>query len=122
MNNSIALQYVAPKAGLINKMAGFRPSTLLRKYGLTATLAAVAVGTSVAGTGSTDTTFDSIYNTIKAWAEGSLGKTLAVAAFLIGMGIGLVKQSAMAVVLGVAFALILAYGPTVIEAIFSFAV
>jgi conjugal transfer pilus assembly protein TraA len=122
MNNSIALQNVAPQTGLINTLKGFRPSTLLRKYGLTATLAAVAVGTSVAGTGSTDTTFDSIYNTIKAWAEGSLGKTLAVAAFLIGMGIGLVKQSAMAVVLGVAFALILAYGPTVIEAIFSFAV
>lgn len=79
----------------------------------------VAAGTAVAGT---DTTFDAIYNTVKGWATGSLGKLLAVSAFLIGMGVGLVKQSAMAIVLGLAFALIMFYGPTIMESIVTFAV
>ena len=82
-------------------------------------LAVVATGTVMAGT---DTTFDSIYTTVEAWAEGSLGKLFAVSAFIIGMGIGLVKQSAMAIVLGLAFALIMFYGPGIIANIVTFAI
>lgn len=76
-------------------------------------------GAAVAGT---DATFSTIYTTVSGWATGSLGKLFAVAAFIIGMGIGLVKQSAMAVVLGIAFALIMAYGPGIIDQIVTFAV
>lgn len=82
-------------------------------------LAVVASSSAMAGT---DTTFDTIYMEIRGWAEGSLGKLLAVSAFLIGMGIGLVRQSAIAVVLGLAFALIFAFGPGIIDNIVTFAV
>lgn len=82
-------------------------------------LAVVASSAALAGT---DATFDPIYDQIRGWAEGSLGKLLAVSAFLIGMGIGLVRQSAMAVVLGLTFALIFAFGPTIIDSIVTFAV
>lgn len=82
-------------------------------------LAVVASSSAMAGT---DTTFDTIYTEIRGWAEGSLGKLLAVSAFLIGMGIGLVRQSAIAVVLGLAFALIFAFGPGIIDNIVTFAV
>lgn len=97
-----------------------RASTFMRKYGLTlALLLIVASATAVAGT---DTTFDTIYTTVKAWAEGSLGKLMAVSAFIIGMGIGLVRQSVIAIVLGLAFALIMFYGPGIMESIVTFAV
>lgn len=96
-----------------------KKNSLLKTYGLTTAALVLASGSALAGT---DSTFDSIYALVKAWAEGSLGKLFAVAAFVIGMGIGLVKQSAMAIVLGLAFALIMFYGPGIMESIVSFAV
>lgn len=91
----------------------------LKKFGLPLALAIAASGTAFAGT---DTTFTAIYTTISGWATGSLGKLFALAAFIVGMGIGLVKQSAMAIVLGLAFALIMFYGPGVIDSLVTFAV
>lgn len=91
----------------------------LKKYGLSTALLLVASGSAVAGA---DTTFTAVYTTVSGWATGSLGKLFAVAAFIIGMGIGLVKQSAMAIVLGLAFALIMFYGPGIIDTLVSFAV
>lgn len=92
-----------------------------KKYGTTLALVAVASSAAVAGSGVTtpDTTFDSIYDTIVGWSQGSLGKVLAITAFLVGMAAGIMRQSAMAVVLGLAFALIFAYGPGIIDQIFS---
>lgn len=81
-------------------------------------LACVAIEPAFAAA-STDTTFTSIYDTLKTWAEGSLGKVVAIAMFLVGLAAGVVKQSVMAVVAGVAAALVMAYGPTVIEGMFS---
>ena len=93
--------------------------TLISRYGLlVATLMMVAT-TASAGAGGT--TFDTIYTTVRGWAEGTLGKLLAVSAFLIGMGIGIVRQSVLAIVLGLAFAVSLAYAPAVIDSIFTFA-
>lgn len=77
-------------------------------------------GTASAGSGGTE--FNAMYTMVRNWAEGGLGKLLAVAAFLIGMGMGIVKQSIMAVVLGIGFALTFAYAPGIIDAIFTFAV
>jgi conjugal transfer pilus assembly protein TraA len=74
----------------------------------------------VAGTGGVE--FDAMYDMIRGWTEGTLGKLLAVAAFLIGMGMGIVKQSIIAIVLGIGFALALAYAPGIIDAVFTFAV
>lgn len=94
--------------------------TSTKSYGLFALfLTALAIMPAVAGT---DTTFQPIVTLITNWAQGSLGKLLAIAAFIIGMGIGLVRQSVMAVVIGLAFALVMFYGPTLIDNIITFAV
>jgi conjugal transfer pilus assembly protein TraA len=82
-------------------------------------LAVVSAG-AVAGTAGTE--FDTMYGMVKDWTEGTLGKLLAVSAFLIGMGMGIVRQSILAIVLGIGFALALAYTPNIIDAIFTFAV
>ena len=94
-----------------------------KKFGLPMLASMMVAGSAMAtANGSGDATFNSILTQVEGWATGSLGKLLAISAFIIGMGMGLVRQSAMAVVLGIAFALILGYGPTVITNIFNFAV
>lgn len=92
----------------------------LKAMMLPATAMVLATSVATAGTGGTE--FDAMFTMIKDWAEGSLGKLLAVAAFLIGMGMGIVKQSIIAICLGIGFALALAYTPAIIEAVFTFAV
>lgn len=106
----------------MNALASFRRITIstTQQYGLLALLLAlIALGPALAGT---DITFNPILNEVTKWAEGSLGKLLALAAFIIGMGIGLVRQSVMAVVVGLAFAMVMAYGPTIIGSIVTFAI
>ena len=68
-----------------------------------------------AGTGGTE--FDVFYDTIVDWAQGSLGKALALAMFLVGIGMGVMRGSVMAAVPAIAGALGLFVAPTIIEAI-----
>ena len=68
-----------------------------------------------AGTGGTE--FDVFYDTIVDWAQGSLGKALALAMFLVGIGMGVVRGSVVAAVPAVAGALGLFVAPTIIDAI-----
>lgn len=53
-------------------------------------------------------------NVVQGWTDGYLGKSLALMMFLTGMAAGLAKQSVGPPVIGVAMALILAYGPGVV--------
>lgn len=97
-----------------------RGTNAVKKHGLLAALLCLVAGSAVAGTGGTE--FDTMYTMVVDWTEGTLGKLLAVTAFLIGMGMGVIRQSILAVVLGIAFALTLAYAPQIIDAVFTFAV
>lgn len=72
----------------------------------------------LAGTGG-DTTFQTIYTTLQSWATGTLGKTLALGALVVGIAIGLANQTVIAAAIGVAFAMVLSYGPGVLEGIFA---
>jgi conjugal transfer pilus assembly protein TraA len=58
--------------------------------------------------------FGALATQLIEWSQGSLGIIIAVAALLVGLSIGVVKQSMMAVVLGLGIAIALYYGPTVI--------
>lgn len=69
------------------------------------------------GTGGTE--FNPIVDWLVGALQGGLGKLLSIAAFTVGMGIGVVKQSIMAAVIGIAFAIALFFGPTVIINMFS---
>jgi conjugal transfer pilus assembly protein TraA len=73
------------------------------------------VATSVAVAGTTGTEFQAMYNLLLGWAEGFLGKAMAIAAFLFGAGFGVAKQTILPAVLGVVFALVFAIGPGVIN-------
>lgn len=95
--------------------------TLVARFGLLALLVSMLTGTAFAGGGG-GTGFATMLTTVTGWAEGDLGKLLAVSAFLVGMGIGIVKQSMIAIALGIGFALALAYGPALITSIFTYAI
>ncbi len=87
---------------------------------LNAVLAAVALaGASLAiATTSTDTDFAAVVTLLTNWSQGTLGRTLALGMFVVGIAAGIVRQSVMAAVAGVAGALVLNYGPGVIDGIF----
>jgi conjugal transfer pilus assembly protein TraA len=71
----------------------------------------------MAGTGGTE--FTDIYDLLTGWSKGTLGKVMAVGMFLVGIGMGIVKQSVTAAVTGVGGALVLNYGPQVIDNVFT---
>lgn len=92
----------------------------LKKLGTFAVMAAPAVvvtGAALAGTGGTE--FDTIVTQVTDWLEGGLGKVLALAALAVGLGIGVVQQSVMAVVVGIGMAIAVFYGPGVLTGIIS---
>ncbi len=72
-----------------------------------------------ANNANTDTTFAPIVTLLENWAGGTLGKVLAMAIFVVGIAAGVVRQSVMAAVAGIAGALVLGYGPSVIDNIFT---
>ncbi|MBI3440931.1 MAG: hypothetical protein HY052_03865 [Proteobacteria bacterium] len=69
--------------------------------------------------GTTGTEFTSVYDKIKDWTTGYLGKTLAITSFLIGLGAGAFKGSPMPAIAGLGIALFSQYGVPVLEGISS---
>ena len=63
--------------------------------------------------------FQSLYNLVKGWSEGYLGRTLAIAAFLVGAIDGFAKSTAMPALIGIIFAVLFAIGPGIIDGIAS---
>ena len=86
-----------------------------RAMALCAAAAILLPAAAQAGAGGTE--FDPFYDTIVDWAQGSLGKALALAMFIVGIGMGVVRGSVMAAVPAVSGALGLFIAPTIIDAI-----
>jgi conjugal transfer pilus assembly protein TraA len=85
-----------------------------------ASLIATAVLMACAGpalAGGTGTEFQSMYTTMLDWATGFLGKSIAIAAFILGAGIGVARSSPIPALAGVVFALFMVYVPTIIDSI-----
>lgn len=66
-----------------------------------------------------DEGFAQLLGTLVGFSQGALGKSFAIGTFLVGMGMGVVKQSIMAFVVGLAMALAMAFGPGVLLSMFS---
>jgi hypothetical protein len=97
----------------IQAMSKTRSSTALNTtLVLVLTLAA---GSALAGT--TGTEFQTMYTTLLNWATGFLGKSIAIAAFILGAGIGIARSSPIPALAGVVFALFMVYVPTIIDSI-----
>ena len=71
----------------------------------------------VAHAGAGGTGFQTVYDQISGWTNGVLGKTLAISSLLVGLGIGVIKQSVMAAVVGVSMALVAGFGPGAIDGV-----
>ncbi len=83
--------------------------------GLSVLMVAVMSVSAFAGVGGTE--FQSIYDLILGWAQGYLGKTLALVMFLTGIGMGVARQSIWAAVIGVSAAIAVYYAPNIIDSI-----
>lgn len=67
--------------------------------------------------GNSGTEFQALYELVKGWSSGYLGKAISIAAFLIGAIVGFAKSTAMPALIGVLFAVLFAIGPGIIEGI-----
>lgn len=76
-----------------------------------------ALATTASGTGATD--FQEVHDRITAWTTGIMGKTISIGMVLIGIIMGMVRQSLVAFVIGIGAALGLNYTPTLINNVFS---
>ena len=70
-----------------------------------------------ADAGTTGTEFKGIYDKLKDWTSGYLGRAIALFVLLLGLGVGAAKQSPIPAIAGVVFALFVAFGPAVLEGI-----
>ena len=96
---------------------------MVSKIASFATIAApalVVTGAAVAGGGGAE--FDVAVAQMVDWLEGGLGQLLSLAALAVGLGIGIVQQSIMAVVVGIGMAIAVFYGPGILTGIISGAV
>ena len=80
--------------------------------GSVALMGVATLGSAHAGTQGTE--FDTVYTTIVGWAQGTLGKIIALAMFVTGAAVGVVRQSLLAAVPAIGGALALYAAPTVI--------
>ena len=96
---------------------------MVSKIASFATLAApapVVTGAAVGGGGGAEV--DVAVAQMVDWLEGGLGQLLSLAALAVGLGIGIVQQSIMAVVVGIGMAIAVFYGPGILTGIISGAV
>jgi conjugal transfer pilus assembly protein TraA len=70
---------------------------------------------SFAGTGGTE--FTSAYTTLTGWLQGDLGRLIAASLLVVGLVMGVVRQSIMAAVPAIACGLVATVAPTVIGAV-----
>ena len=75
---------------------------------------AVAAGTTMAADA-----FDSLYETVRYWTQGSLGKTISLCFLISGLGLGVIRGSIVSAVTCIAASLSLMIAPTILEAIFA---
>ena len=86
----------------------------MKKFAL-ATALTLAATSAFAGT--TGDEFQTMYTTLLNWATGYLGKAIAIAAFILGAGVGIARSSPIPALAGVVFALFMVYVPTIIDTI-----
>lgn len=69
--------------------------------------------------GTTGSEFQGLYEMVRDWSTGYLGKTIAVTFLLVGLGMGIVRGSVMAAVCAIAAGVALLMLPGIIDAMFN---
>lgn len=76
--------------------------------------------TAHAGTGGSNSQgFEEVWEILKEWTQGSLGRVIAGSMILVGIIAGIARQSIMSFALGIGGGMGLTYAPNVIESIVS---
>jgi len=101
------------------KIKSFLTSKLLVLFALMAPLMIQSAHAGTTGGGTTGTEFLDLFNMLVGWAEGYLGKALAIGAFIVGAIIGFAKSTAMPALVGIVFAIVFGLGPTIINGMFT---
>lgn len=96
-----------------------RKTPVVEKIIMLAVAAGFMLASTLSSAGAGGTEFQQVYDQITGWANGTLGKTLGVSALLVGLGVGVIKQSVIAAVVAVAMALTAGFGPGVIDGVIS---
>lgn len=83
------------------------------------TVFAMSLATEAAVAATSGSEFKKFAEMIQGWAEGYLGMALALCAFLIGLSVGLMKQTLMPALVGLGVALFATMGPSVLVSMFT---
>ncbi len=62
--------------------------------------------------------FNDVYDLVKAWATGGLGKTISISFLLVGLAIGILRGSVVSAVSCLAACVALLLGPAIIDSLF----
>ena len=90
-------------------------STRLTRLALVAVVTAVVSPPALAG----GAEFQSLYDLIHGWATGYLGKSLALAFLIVGLGVGVIRGSVMACGSCIAAAVCLLMVPGILDTMFA---
>lgn len=94
---------------------GTRIVSQLMALAIVAGCACIAPSLCHAGTGGTE--FTATYQEIVGWLQGDLGRLIASSLLLVGLVMGVVRQSIMAAVPAIACGLVATVAPTIIGAV-----
>lgn len=101
----------APTPGLPKMEA--RTARLFIQVAFLLVCATIFISGAIAGT--TGEEFKETYDLLMGWATGYLGKIFAIAAFLVGCGWAAGKQNPMPAIFGLVLAIIIGFGPGLVE-------
>lgn len=90
--------------------------TKVAKY---AAVIALALTANLAMAATTGAEFKGLADMVSGWSEGYLGMALGLTAFLIGLAVGLMKQTIMPCIVGLGVGLAATLGPSIIKGMFT---
>ena len=93
----------------------------IKKYKVAqyAAVIALALTANVAMAATTGAEFKGLADMVTGWSEGYLGMALGLTAFLIGLAVGLMKQTIMTCIVGLGVGLAATLGPGIIKGMFT---
>lgn len=80
---------------------------------------ALALTANLAMAATTGAEFKGLADMVSGWSEGYLGMALGLTAFLIGLAVGLMKQTIMPCIVGLGVGLAATLGPSIIKGMFT---
>lgn len=107
----------------LKKLLAFATTAKAKRSVLVASLAAIFAialpGLATASSPSITTDFDVALNMVIDWSQGTLGKLVSVTFLVVGIVMGVMRQSIFAAVPAIAAAMAMYIGPDIINSIFA---